>query len=87
MDLQDEDIQKISDALVGGRKIEAIKIYRQITGLGLKESKEYIDALTTELKETYPESFQNQKQGCAAVMVIGALIVAGAGYLLYPLIT
>ena len=54
---------------------------------GLKESKEYIDALTTELKETYPESFQSQKQGCAAVIVIGALIVAGAGYLLYPLIT
>jgi len=28
-----------------GRKIQAIKLYREHTGLGLKESKDYIDAL------------------------------------------
>ena len=28
-----------------GRKIEAIKIHREITGLGLKESKDAIDAM------------------------------------------
>jgi ribosomal protein L7/L12 len=28
-----------------GRKIEAIKVYRQLTGVGLKEAKDYVDAL------------------------------------------
>ncbi|MCY6355988.1 ribosomal protein L7/L12 [Clostridium sp. ZS2-4] len=29
-----------------GKKIKAIKRYRMVTGLGLKESKEYIDSLS-----------------------------------------
>lgn len=31
--------------VAANRKIEAIKIYREITGLGLKESKDAIDAM------------------------------------------
>jgi ribosomal protein L7/L12 len=32
-----------------GNKIEAIKVYRQATGLGLKEAKDAIDALEQQL--------------------------------------
>ena len=36
---------EIKSLLLEGKKIEAIKKYRIATGLGLKESKEYIDSL------------------------------------------
>jgi ribosomal protein L7/L12 len=35
-----------------GKAIQAIKAYRELTGLGLKESKQAVDALTAELR--YP---------------------------------
>jgi hypothetical protein len=35
----------VLDALHRGRKIEAIKKYRQASGVGLKEAKEYIEEL------------------------------------------
>lgn len=34
---------KLQDALRTGNKIEAIKIYRELTGLGLAEAKDAID--------------------------------------------
>jgi len=36
------------DALQKGKKINAIKIYREATGVGLKEAKDYVDALERE---------------------------------------
>ncbi|GFZ29865.1 DNA-binding protein [Clostridium zeae] len=38
----DDEIQSL---IVEGKKIKAIKIYRQATGAGLKEAKEHIDLL------------------------------------------
>lgn len=35
--------RQIFEAARKGKKIEAIKLYRQATGVGLKESKEFID--------------------------------------------
>ncbi len=37
--------ESVTAALRAGRKIEAIKIYRAETGVGLREAKEYIDAV------------------------------------------
>ncbi len=40
----DPDVEaEINDALARGKKIEAIKILREATGKGLKESKEMVD--------------------------------------------
>ena len=39
------DRETIQQLLERGNKIEAIKIYREKTGLGLKESKDVIDEL------------------------------------------
>lgn len=36
---------EVKSLLLEGKKIEAIKKYRIATGLGLKESKEYVDSL------------------------------------------
>jgi ribosomal protein L7/L12 len=40
------DALAIGDALRAGNKIEAIKLYRAATGLGLKEAKDAVDAMT-----------------------------------------
>lgn len=37
---------ELKSLISGGKKIKAIKRYRMVTGLGLKESKEYIDSLS-----------------------------------------
>ena len=36
---------EIAQAVRNGKKIEAIKLYRQSSGLGLKEAKEYIEGV------------------------------------------
>jgi DNA-binding Lrp family transcriptional regulator len=40
---------EINNLVVEGKKIKAIKMYRQATGLGLKEAKENIDLLSEKL--------------------------------------
>lgn len=37
---------ELKDLISKGKKIKAIKRYRDVTGIGLKESKEYIDKLS-----------------------------------------
>lgn len=43
--------------IVEGRKIEAIKLYREATGSALKESKEQVEAYTEELRRSSPQRF------------------------------
>ncbi|OGV65814.1 MAG: hypothetical protein A2283_07750 [Lentisphaerae bacterium RIFOXYA12_FULL_48_11] len=52
-----EMAQKIANCLYAGRKIEAIKLYRDHTGKGLKESKDFIEALEAKLLSKEPEKF------------------------------
>ena len=40
----------------GGQKIKVIKVVREITGLGLKEAKELVEATPKELKATAPKA-------------------------------
>ena len=72
--LTEEHIAEISDALAGGRKIEAIKIYREATEEGLKEAKDFIEALTPKLKEQDPEKYDklsdSQGGGCASAALL-----------------
>ena len=35
----------------GGKKIQVIKVVRELTGLGLKEAKELVDTLPSKVKE------------------------------------
>ena len=70
----DEESQKIVNALASGRKIEAIKIYRESTGKSLKEAKGFVDALIPKLIEQDPEKYKIlvklQGAGCASVLVV-----------------
>lgn len=66
-----EQMKEIENALASGNKIEAIKLCREATGKGLKESKEFIEALIPELQERDPEKYAKLSQGagCALVFV------------------
>ncbi len=39
-ELSHEETGRLTDLILAGQKIEAIKIYKEITGMGLRESKQ-----------------------------------------------
>lgn len=49
--LEESINEEIKELILNGEKVKAIKVYRQHTGFGLKESKEYIDSLSEEIKK------------------------------------
>jgi large subunit ribosomal protein L7/L12 len=44
--------QQLADLLRNGRKIEAIKLYRAQTGVGLKEAKDAVDAMELRMQRS-----------------------------------
>lgn len=50
------DFQVTLEAVPADKKIGVIKIVREITGLGLKEAKDLVDAAPKVLKETAPKA-------------------------------
>jgi len=88
--LGDEKIQAMADALAAGRKIEAIKLYREATGKGLKEAKDFIDALVPKLKEQDPEKYaalgETKSAGCAPTILVALAFVAATMWLVKSLV-
>jgi hypothetical protein len=81
MPTPEEIITSVHDELKAGRKIEAIKIIKQATGMGLKESKDIADDGAVDLK---PEMIVNLEpvpgsQGCGGTAA--AVILMGVGLL------
>lgn len=74
MDLNDAVKDEITEAIFSGRKIEAIKLYREATGQGLKESKDFIEALTDRLREQHPDRVPAATSGCGATVLLMALV-------------
>ena len=76
--LSAETEEQIAAALVAGRKIAAIRLYRQATGLDLTEAKAYVDQLSEDLCEREPERFaaaDNAGCGSAALLLVGVAAV------------
>lgn len=73
--ISDEDVERIRAAIFAGRKIEAIKLYRECTGKGLKEAKDFVEALEAELRRLAPDQFTAPPagKGCA-VIVVGIIV-------------
>ncbi len=82
--LTDSQMNPIADALRAGNKIEAIKLHREATGLGLKESKDEIEAIEAGLRAKFPDQFPAKpagKGGCLGLIVFGlATGLAGLGW-------
>lgn len=82
--LTDQQVAKIGEALIARRKIEAIKIYREATGAGLKESKDFIEALIPRLQQQDPVKYAGlaaQGKGCASVLLVGCVFGAVLAWL------
>jgi hypothetical protein len=79
-----EQRQVFADALYAGRKIEAIKQLRKWSGLGLKDSKDIIDRLETELRAAHPERFTAPKKSGGCLVI--AILLFPVGVLLWLLL-
>ena len=88
----EEELKEIHSLLRTGKKIEAIKIYRQVTRCGLREAKNAVEAMVVPPQEgdadgpQVPGADPNVKKGCAALCLVLAPIFligpsAGASWL------
>ena len=69
----EDKLTLIKEALYRGRKIEAIKIYRKATGMGLAEAKAAVETLEAGLRATEPQNFlaQTERRGCLGLVLLG----------------
>jgi large subunit ribosomal protein L7/L12 len=59
---EEKDEFTVSMTSCGDKKIQVLKVLRELTGLGLKEAKDMIDNLPKDIKESIPkEEAQNLK--------------------------
>ncbi len=70
--------QDIVALLHEGRKIEAIKLYREQAGGGLRDAKLAVDALARE----HGIEVAGKSGSCLGLLVIGLILTAAASYLL-----
>jgi len=66
--------QQIVDLLQAGKKIEAIKLFRDKTGRGLAESKQAVEALASQ------HGIQSQGSGCAGALLSLLVITSILAY-------
>lgn len=78
-DIPDDAKNEIADAIFAENKILAIKLYREATGRGLAESKEFIEQLADELREKSPEKFKPLKEsaGCGSTALLFLAVTGG----------
>jgi len=72
-------LQRVSAAISAGNLIEAIRLYRTATGVGLKEAKEAVDALAMQLNPaamTVRAAAMRRTQGLALAAVLVVVAVA-----------
>ena len=65
---------RVIEAVTAGRKIEAIKLLREETGMGLKEAKHAVE----DLERSFGLPTASNSGGCSGSIVLVGLAVAGA---------
>jgi hypothetical protein len=70
--LSDTQRDQLHAELFAGRKIQAIKIYREATGADLKTAKDAVEAIDFELRTQHPDRFENSssKSGCMTMLLL-----------------
>lgn len=67
-------MNEVTEHLFAGRKIQAIKVYREWKGTGLAEAKTEVEAIEARLRSEIPERFTaSPGKGCAGVLLLGAV--------------
>jgi len=69
-----EDDEDVLELMRGGKKIEAIKIYRGRYNVGLKEAKDAVEALAGQ------RGIAAQGSGCAGVVLLGLVALAAGAW-------
>lgn len=81
-DLPDDVSQRVDGELFAGRKIQAIKLYREATGCSLRDAKEAVDAREAKLRAVDPTRFvATGKAGCMGMIAL-SILPAAIGLLL-----
>jgi ribosomal protein L7/L12 len=85
VELSADALAQIEAALFGGRKIEAIRLYREATGKGLLEAKNGVEALEAQLRANSPERFHaelmqepGRSSGCMSMLLLLSGVIGGA---------
>ena len=75
--LPDDVTEEIKAALFQGRKIDAIKLYRQVSGQGLKEAIDFVENLEEELRVSDPMRFVSgpRGKGCGVGVAVVIAVV------------
>lgn len=83
----ESQLQAIKVEIQGGQKIAAIKLYREATGVGLKEAKDAVEVIEKDLRQREPEKFslRTGKSGCLGVLAVGVLLISAAMITIYIL--
>ncbi len=82
--LAPESMDEIIELVVSGQKVAACKRYIELREeerndrTSLLDAKEFIEELTDELRERYPERFANTSPGCLPAIIFG-ITLAGVG--------
>lgn len=76
--MSEEKMNEISGCIFRGEKIAAIKLYQEMTGIGLREAKQEVEALEAKLRQQVPERFvvRSGSGGClgkAALLFLGGV--------------
>ena len=69
-----ENWKEIESLIYSNQKIAAIKAYRKATNSGLKESKDFVDALEVEMRKENPQNFSAKKAGCGTAILLFSLL-------------
>jgi hypothetical protein len=77
-----DKMDALREHIFRGRKIEAIKLYRELTGLGLKESKDEIERLEATLRKEHPGKFSAPAKG-KGCLGAAAMLGISAGAVIY----
>lgn len=75
----DDQLAQLHGMIFAGQKITAIKLYREATGVGLKEAKDAVEAMEANLRREQPHRFQTvQGKGCGAGVLLFCLCLGSA---------
>lgn len=75
-EISDEQLDQVLDELKAGRKLNAVKLYRKISGCTLAEAKNFVEKLTDELGDAVPDAVPGQGTGCSAALLF--IVVTGS---------
>ncbi len=79
------ELEEIIELIYAGQKLEAVKRYRDQRSTSLIDAKQFIEQLTDELKQKYPDRFSTRTTtGCAGLiaMIAITLVATAAGLMI-----